>query len=112
VNDLRRLVVADYQQCVSLASVPDELKRSLKTNERVPVFIDNLVVQISRAKGVSRETIRTAVYDLTTTFLQLTHRKAEEMRMSDLARSTIEAKAREADAIEEATVEQASGSSD
>jgi len=87
---LRQTVIKHYQDAVKVAKVPDELKRSLKTNERLPVFIDNLVVQIGMApKNYKPEVVQYVVHQMTGQFLTNVHRKAEEARMSDLAKSTI-----------------------
>ena len=68
---------------------PNELIRSLKHHERVPVFVDNLSKQlqmIERRKKISLDRIKVKdiVYDMTKNFLTLLNRRADEMAMSDL----------------------------
>lgn len=63
--------------------IPEELRRALKTNERVPLFIDNLAKSLYRLpKDIRKETIILAVHDMTDLFINNIERKATERRMS------------------------------
>jgi len=88
--NLKNIVRADYQECVSLmVDVPSELKAALRTSERVPAFIDKLAAELEKsAKKVTlkREDIKQATYSLTEFFVNNFKKSAERKAMSDLAR--------------------------
>jgi hypothetical protein len=85
--DIAHLVKTDYQEAVRmLPSVDAELKRSLKSHERVPKFLENLSREISRLPNhlrPDRARIKKIVYDMTELFVHNVKRQADEMAMSD-----------------------------
>ena len=98
---IRDWVRADYQEYVSLNAhkYPSEMIRSLKHNERVPGFIDNLckemkaldneTIVLKKQRLFTRENIKTCVYSLTEWFLVNLKRHADEKNLSDLEKSRI-----------------------
>lgn len=88
--DIRTLCLRTYQDYVRTASIPNELRRSLRAHERVPRFIDNLADQFKRLTfEVKKETIEHAVRDMTRLFVANVQRQAEEKSFSSLKRSMI-----------------------
>ncbi len=89
--DIKQVCRHAYQERIALRTdLPTEFVRSLKTNERVPQFIDNLAKQLYRLpKDIKLETIKMAVYDMTDLFLNLQMRKVEEDHMSSVERHRI-----------------------
>ena len=83
--ELRDLCVQYYRETVARAEIPNELKRALKSHERVPRFIDNLVREL---KGVSfplsPQTIKMTVRDLTHMFIAAVKVTSEQRLMSDM----------------------------
>jgi hypothetical protein len=103
--DLRHLITCDYQEAVSLLpGVPTELRKALKTHQRVPVFIDNLTKQIAalpKHLRPDRLKLKRVVYDMTNLFVMNVKRQAEERHMSDLAKKVaLDAAQRAADLAE------------
>lgn len=87
----------DFQEYVALADINADLKRALKSHERVPAFVDNLAKELYHLPfDVSRETIKKLVYDMSDLFIKLLVRKADEGLMSDIAKTQIQ---KEADTI-------------
>jgi hypothetical protein len=90
-----------------------ELKRALRTHERVPGFIDNLAREFGCLSfSVKREAIERAVRDMTNVFVQCVKRQSEERIMSDMAKLTLKAEAQareefraEAEALDQKTSE-------
>lgn len=82
------LITQTYQQTVKEAPVPDELKQSLKFNERVPGFFSNLKKELTLAKATREEVIE-ATRDLTLIFLNNVDRAAKERMMTDAEKSRI-----------------------
>lgn len=102
--DLMDICRQDYQDYVRQAPIHSELKRALKTHERVPGFIDNLARELRKAKQeLKRETIRAAVWDLSAIFVQLVQRQAEEKLLSPLALSTMRKKTEDAERVKAAS---------
>jgi len=92
--DLRQLCVSTYQDFVKNEPMPDDLRRALKTHERVPVFIDGLVKELSNVKhSVPKQSIIDAVHSMSKVFLRCVEQKAKELYMSDIAKLTIKKKA-------------------
>lgn len=91
--DLKTIVRQDYQEAVRLLpGIPDELRKGLKTNERVPLFIDNLTKEIASLPAhirPQRLKIKQIVYDLTNTFILNVKRQADEKHLSDIAKTAI-----------------------
>lgn len=86
------IIRADFEEFILLdPSVPDDLRKSLKVKERMPVFIDRLAAEIKQveSKGIAldRIKIKEIVYSLTGMFVHMLKTRAHEMQMSDAARS-------------------------
>lgn len=93
MSDVRELCRRVYRETVEAAEINTELKRSLRTHERVPVFIDNLARQFAVLSWrIKRESIEMAARDLTRWFIANVDRKAKENLMSDMEKLTIKAK--------------------
>lgn len=94
--DLKYLCRQDFQEYVQLAQIPEDLKRALRSHERVPLFIDNMASEFQKVPfHVDRETIKKTVYDFTEIFLRNVMRVADERAMSDLAKQAMIDKAKE-----------------
>lgn len=92
--DLRKMIELDYQEAVTLLpDIPSELRRALKANERVPLFFRNLEQQLKICQGLTRENIKSLVYEMTKFFAHNLRRMADEMHMSDIVKSAEKAKA-------------------
>lgn len=67
-------------------TVPSELKRALRTHERVPAFIDNLAKELLKVNPrTSRVNLELAVRDLTLLFVGAVKTAAEQKALSPLA---------------------------
>lgn len=73
--NIRNMVMEDFRERVKLnPNISGELKAALKTNERVPQFVDNLTAEINkifnsrRNYKLDRAKLKNLVYDLTDTF--------------------------------------------
>jgi hypothetical protein len=97
---MREYIIKCYREAVALAAVPEELKRSLNVNERIPQFIDNLSVELSKVPKISPETIQTCVYDMTNLLLNSIEKKAREDYLSDAAKSAMRDAASEASKLD------------
>lgn len=94
--DYQKKVREYYQEAVRiLPSISSELKHSLKSSERVPLFIDNLAVEIKKAqehqikrgkKPFTTKTIKETVYSMTELFLNGIETEAQRRYESDLKR--------------------------
>jgi len=89
---LRDMVRADFAEFVKVdPAVPEDLRRALRTNERVPGFIDRLAQELQQVEDngikLDRLKIKMVVYELTATFVGLLKHRANEMEMSDIAKS-------------------------
>ena len=91
--DLKPLCIQTYQTTVASMQIPDELKRALKTHERMPRFLDNLVIElkVSRTRGidVSDEEAKKIVDSLTRFFVQNVQRHCDDRIMSEAAKGQI-----------------------
>ena len=91
--DLKPLCIQTYQTTVASMQIPDELKRALKTHERMPRFLDNLVIElkVSRTRGidVSDEEAKKIVDSMTRFFVQNVQRHADDRIMSEAAKGQI-----------------------
>ncbi len=98
--DLRHIIINDYQEAISLLpGIPTELRKGLRTHERVPKFIDNLVREISTLPPQlkpDRLKIKRIVYDITNMFVVNARRHVEEQQMSELAKLAEKKKAQDA----------------
>jgi len=89
----REIVRSDFEEFIRLdPMVPEDLKTSLRLTERVPQFIDNLaaaLIEVDRRGKVklSRMKIKNIVFEQTAFFVHLLKTKADEMAMSDAAKS-------------------------
>ncbi len=74
-------------------SVPEELRNSLRLTERVPKFVDNLAEQIHQieARGIKldRAKLKMMVYSLSGMFVHMLKTKANQMQMSEIAKSAL-----------------------
>ncbi len=97
--DLRHLITSDYQEAINLLpGVPSELRKALKTHQRVPIFVDNLFKQISRLPPHLKPTrlrIKQIVYDMTNVFVTNVKRQVDEKHLSDLAKAAEKKKAQD-----------------
>lgn len=87
----REMVIADFQERVRMnPDIPDDLKQALKTNDRVPMFVDNLVAEISRFDrlpkkvNVDRMKLKDLVYSMTDFFCFALKKYKDEQGMSDI----------------------------
>ena len=91
--DLEPLCIEMYQTTVASMQIPDELKRALRTHERMPRFLDNLVIElkISRSRGIdiSDEEAKKIVDSMTRFFVQNVQRHADDRIMSEVAKGQI-----------------------
>lgn len=94
VSELRRVVVRLYQDKIAGMDINSELKRALKTQERVPQFIDNLCQQLSQVRALRPDQIKDSVNSLTEVFVAAVTAKAEERTLSPLRISMINAQYR------------------
>lgn len=96
---LRQMIISDYQERVMTnPSIPSELKVSLKSHERVPVFVDNLVGEINRFPSkikIDRVKLKSLVYDMTDVFVLGVKATAEDRYKSDLDKMIAKEKAKE-----------------
>jgi hypothetical protein len=46
--ELRDLVIHTYQEYIRTFKMPGELKRALKTKERIPAFLDRIVIEFKK----------------------------------------------------------------
>ncbi len=83
-HDIRSLCREQYAARIAMRiDIPADLKRALKTHERVPAFIDNLSKALYKVpKDIKTETIIMAVHSLTDLFISNVMRKSDESRMS------------------------------
>jgi hypothetical protein len=92
-QDLRVFCRKTYQDYLKRAEIPSELRRSLKSHERVPAFIDNLSGELGRLQfKISRETLQKCIEDMCELFIRLVQRRADEQAMSPLARAMLVAR--------------------
>lgn len=90
--NLRELVIDEYQRTVrNHPTIPKELKKALKVNERVPAFLDNITRELSvpAFKNHSNNQLRKIIEDATCFFLSLTQRRAEEKLFSEAEKSRL-----------------------
>lgn len=86
------MIISDFQECVALMQIDPELKRALRTNERVPLFVDNLVrevkacerVMFMKGKRLDRKKIKDMVYSMTTIFCKGLEAKAQAAYASEM----------------------------
>lgn len=95
---MRSILISEYQATVAMADIPTELKHALKTNERVPAFINNLERELIAVPHKFRTelTIRNTVHDLTNVFLNSIQRKANEDALTTAAKQALKDKASKA----------------
>lgn len=91
-----------YQQAVALhPTAHSDLKKALKTHERVPKFIDNLFFEIMKVqdqrvisgkKQYADKHIQDLVYDMTNLFITGLEHQYKEREKSELAKTAEKAK--------------------
>jgi len=100
--DQKRLRQMYHQAVLSHPTAPTELKHSLKSNERVPQFIDNLYIQIKQVQAMrlsqkkppfEDSIIQGLVNDLTNMFIHNIKTIADHKMKSDLDKMLIKTKA-------------------
>lgn len=89
---MKDMVRADFEEFIRLDPlVPEGLRGSLRLRERVPQFVDNLARELSEAEaqGITfdRYKIKEIVYSLSKLFVGLLKTRADEMEMSDIAKT-------------------------
>jgi hypothetical protein len=104
-ESLRKLIIETYQATVDKTECDEELKSSLRTNERVPQFITNLERQFLMVpvKYQTKDHVHFTVTELTRVFIKTVQEKARQQMMSDAERSRIRHKADNAAILEKAT---------
>ena len=101
-ESLRTLIIETYQATVRTALVPQELKESLKTYERVPAFLSNLHKELVRTPTATKDDVIGITESMTLTFLNLVDQKAKEAMMSDAEKNRILTDAQDAATIRNA----------
>lgn len=97
-STIRELCRKEYQFVVRTMEMPEELRRALKSHERVPLFIDNLAREFGKLTfQAKKETIVQAVHDMTKLFIVGVRANAEAMQMSSLERARLEREAEKAE---------------
>lgn len=83
-----------YKQIVESEPMNEDLRRSLRAHERVPLFIDNLTRELEKLGGTNlkKETIEQAVGDLTRFFINACQTSRDQKMLSTMARLSLEAK--------------------
>lgn len=90
MGEIQTLCRKVYVETIEQAEINTELKRALRTHERVPVFIDNLARDFSKlSMRVKRETIELAARDMTYIFIRAVDEKAKQAVMSDIAKMLV-----------------------
>jgi hypothetical protein len=101
-ESLRTLIIETYQATVRTALVPQELKDSLKTYERVPAFLSNLYNELARTPTAMKDDVIGITESMTLTFLNLVDQKAKEAMMSDAEKNRILTEQQDAETIRNA----------
>jgi hypothetical protein len=90
---LRDQIISDYRERVALnPDIPSELRRSLNTHERVPVFVDNLLNEIRKfPKNIKldRMKLKSLVYSMTDVFILAVKTVAENRYKTDIEKEMI-----------------------
>lgn len=85
VAEVRAICVKTYQHYVKTEPMPEELRRSLRAHERVPVFMDRLALDLAGTTAkLSRERIEAATRDMCGLFVQAVKQAALERTASPL----------------------------
>lgn len=98
--DIKQMIRADYQERVALRQdIPSEFKKSLKTHERIPVFVDNLAKEIGKIPDARRKNgqplrwkldrrkLKDLVYSMTDLFISSALKHCEDRHKSDLQKA-------------------------
>lgn len=98
----RKFVRDAYLEAVKLhPTVKQELKNALKSNDRVPKFVDDVAIEVQNVQDafflknlepMDDKAIKGLVYDLTNMFLQGCEQRATDMHMSDAQKMLIKQK--------------------
>ena len=89
MSSLFKLIEQDYREYLALSVHNQDLKDALKYQERTPLFYQNLARELSKVKGLKRETIRTCVYDMTEWFIKNVERLKQEAHMTAAHRAML-----------------------
>lgn len=93
MNEIRKIVADTYRKVIADGPYPTEFKRALRAHERMPVFFDNLVREMSKpGLNPTRETIEMATRDLTKIFVAAVHKQGEERLMSPIRKAMLKAR--------------------
>jgi hypothetical protein len=98
---LREWIINDYREAIALSQAPEDLKASLRSHERYPVFLDRLCKELGRVPKLRRDQIKNSVYDLTNFFIKNVKRYRDEKMMSDVALKCAQSKELENKELEE-----------
>lgn len=93
--DLRQMIIQDYQEKVAMMDIPSDLKTALKSHERVPQFVDNLLKEINnfpRKLKVNRYKLKSLVYDMTELFIKGVETTSKVRQMSEIERNALKPK--------------------
>lgn len=100
--NLKKFVRDSYREAVAFnKNIDDSLRTALKTNERVPQFIDNLVEEFRKIqkmrveqgkKPFDQKYLKDAVYDMTDVFICTLKEEARKKHESDIAKAARKAK--------------------
>lgn len=106
----KKFCASAYQRYVDSLDIPIDLRTGLKTSERVPMFINNLSLELDKIQAdrirtgkpiFSDHAIEAVIKDMTEVFISGIKIKAQQMYESDIAKSIREAKADEQKAMEQ-----------
>lgn len=91
---IQEMVRADFEEFIRLdPAVPPELKTSLRLKERVPDFMDRLAKEIAQVEAggikLDRHKIKQLVYNLSAFFVHCMKVQADQMYMSDIAKTAV-----------------------
>lgn len=82
-------MVNTYQHSVATADVHQDLKASLKYNERVPGFLTNLYRELKKVPKIETQDVEDITRSLTLTFLNAVEQKAKEAMLSDAEKNRL-----------------------
>lgn len=96
----RRLVEETYRESIALNNkIPDDLRSALKAHERIPLFLNNLALELDKLqihrqkKGQETFTdakIKSIVYDFTDVFITGIKAEAEAKYQSDIQKQLMQ----------------------
>lgn len=99
---LSKWIAEDYAEAIRLdTTIPTELKRRLKVEERMPKFLKNLERELQAIPDLSRVRAKELVYDMTAYFTKLLKKYCEDRYRSDMDKYLEAQKANPPDPTEE-----------